>query len=122
MGPKCVEHHTVKLNLTLFRQCRHPETHPAQVMSTRRLTVGNVGDLTEDVVPAYLFVAFWWAHQCLADHGDVDFGTNAAVGWLEGGQEEKCEGKFKCANTSFTLKQSFKWNFSPPPHTLRGHI
>lgn len=111
-----------KLNLTLFRQCRHPETHPAQVMSTRRLTVGNVGDFTEDVVPAYLFVAFWWAHQCLADHGDVDFGTNAAVGWLEGGQEENVKANSN-VQILLSLRNKVSNGISPPtPHTLRGHI
>lgn len=43
------------------------------------LTVGNICDLTQDVVSAYLFVALRWADQCLADHGNIDFGTNTLV-------------------------------------------
>lgn len=47
-----------------------------------RRTVGNVSDFTQDVVSADLFIALWWTDQGLADHGDVDFGTDAAAGWL----------------------------------------
>lgn len=49
------------------------------ILSGEALTVGNVSDFTEDVVPADLSIALWWADQCLADHGHVDFGTNTAV-------------------------------------------
>lgn len=88
------------LELAVFRQYRHQKTHTAQPdVATGRLTIGNVGDLTKDVVSADLFVALWWAHQCLADHGDVDFSTNAAVSGLRAGG--KCERKLKTANTSF---------------------
>lgn len=47
------------------------------------LTVGNVGDLTKYVVSADLFIPFWWADQRLADHSDIDFGTDAPVCGLE---------------------------------------
>lgn len=45
-------------------------------------TIGDVGDFTEDVVSADLFISLWWADQGLADHGDVDFGTNTSAGRL----------------------------------------
>lgn len=45
-------------------------------------TIGDVGDFTEDVVPADLFVSLWWADQGLTDHGDVDFGTDTPAGRL----------------------------------------
>lgn len=45
--------------------------------------IGNIGDFTQDVVSADLFIALWWANQGLTDHGNVDFGTNTPVGWLE---------------------------------------
>lgn len=41
--------------------------------------IGNVGNLTEDVVSADLFVALWWTNESLADHGNIDFGTNTPV-------------------------------------------
>lgn len=47
------------------------------------LTIGNVGNLTEDVVSADLFVALWWTNESLADHGNIDFGTNTPVCRLE---------------------------------------
>lgn len=43
------------------------------------LTIGNIGDLTKDVVSADLFITLWWADQRLADHSDIDFGTNTPV-------------------------------------------
>lgn len=56
------------------------------VQPNGRLTIGNVGDLTKDVVSADLFVPLWWANQCLADHGNIDFGTNTPVGGLKAEQ------------------------------------
>lgn len=52
------------------------------------LTVGNISDLTQDVVSAYLLVALRWADQCLADHGNIDFGTNAPVCGLKGKEND----------------------------------
>lgn len=49
----------------------------------KALTIGNVGDLTKDVVSADLFITLWWADQRLADHSNIDFGTNAPVCGLE---------------------------------------
>lgn len=45
-------------------------------------TIGNVGDFTQDVVSADLFIALWWADQGLTDHADVDFGSDTLVGRL----------------------------------------
>lgn len=53
------------------------------------LTIGNVGDLTEDVFSADLFITLWWADQCLAYHGDVYFGTNTAVCGLKVNKKKK---------------------------------
>lgn len=48
----------------------------------RKPTVGDVGDFTQDVVPADLSVALWWTDQGLTDHGDVDFGADASTAHL----------------------------------------
>lgn len=53
----------------------------------RTHTVGDVGDFTQDVVSADLFVSLWWADEGLTDHGDVDFGTDAPAGRLRGRQD-----------------------------------
>lgn len=45
-------------------------------------TVGNISDFTRDVVPANLFVPFWWTDQGLTDHGNVDFGSDTPAGRL----------------------------------------
>ena len=47
------------------------------------LTIGHVGDLAQDVVPADLLIPFWRAHQSLTDEGHVDFGPNAPIGRLQ---------------------------------------
>lgn len=63
------------------------------------LTIGNVGDLTKDVVSADLFITLWWADQRLADHSNIDFGTNAPVCGLE--VKQKC--KRKQSHTNLTV-------------------
>lgn len=52
------------------------------------LTIGNVGDLAKDVVSADLFITLWRAHQRLADHGNIDFGTNTPVCGLKVKQKQ----------------------------------
>lgn len=56
-----------------------------------QLTIGNVGDLTKDVVSTDLFITLWWADKCLTDHGDIDFSTNTPVCGLKVKQKCKCE-------------------------------
>lgn len=55
----------------------------------RALTIGNVGDLAKYVVSADLFIPFWRADQRLADHSDIDFGTDASICGLK--VQRKCE-------------------------------
>lgn len=48
----------------------------------------SAGDFTQDVVSADLFISLWWADKGLADHGNVDFGTDTPAGWLRGNGAE----------------------------------
>ena len=46
------------------------------------LTIGDVCDLTHQVVSADLLVPLRGAHQGLADQADVDLGPDTPAGWL----------------------------------------
>lgn len=52
-------------------------------------TIGDVGDFTQDVVSADLFISLWWADEGLADHGNVDFGADTPARWLRGRQSRE---------------------------------
>lgn len=71
----------------------------------RAPTIGNVGDLTKYVVPADLFIPFWWADQRLADHSDVDFGTDTSVCGLE--VERQAGSRFSAAPNRLGWRQTY---------------
>lgn len=79
------------------------------------LTIGNIGDLTKDVVSADLFVTLWWADQRLADHGDIDFGTDTPVCGLEVKQTNKVNSNNPQAATNLTVAnfESVSWPMKP---------
>lgn len=68
---------------------------------TQTRTIGDVGDFTQNVVSADLFISLWWADECLADHGNVDFGTDTPAWRL---QEEGGELRRAAASLSFIWK------------------
>lgn len=55
----------------------------------KQRTIGDVGDFTQDVVSADLFISLWWADEGLADHGNVDFGADTPARWLRGRQSRE---------------------------------
>lgn len=59
--------------------------------STDKHTIGNIGDSTQDVLSADLFISLWWADKGLADHCNVDFGTNTPAAWLWDNRAENCD-------------------------------
>lgn len=60
-------------------------------LARRTLTISNIGNLTKDVVSTDLFITLWWADKRLADHSDIDFGTNTPISGLKVKQKCKCK-------------------------------
>lgn len=86
------------------------------------LTIGDVRDLAEDVISAYLFITLWWTNQCLTDHGDIDFGTNTAVCGLEKKMKTSMQNNTQASKDLPVAERAERWKLVGPKLTFLSSI